>query len=64
MATTEEMIEHMLALLPEDDDDPEWERLSEWEQGALPSFREQFEERGTLSEKQYEILTRMYDKLK
>ena len=34
--------------------------LTKWEENFLESIAEQFETRGTLSDKQYEILDRIY----
>jgi hypothetical protein len=34
--------------------------LSKWEDNFLDSIREQFEERGSLSDRQFEILERIY----
>lgn len=51
-----------LAGLP-DPDDGEMERLSEWEQRFLSSARSQFKQKGTLSEKQFQVLERMWDKM-
>lgn len=34
--------------------------LSQWEEGFVVSVGNQFEERGTLSDKQFEILERIY----
>lgn len=39
------------------------ERLSEWERSFVESVAEQFERRGTLSEKQEDILEQIYLKL-
>lgn len=58
---TKDHIRHMLAMLPVDGD-TEFDDLSEFEQEFLPSVRDQFGRKGTLSEKQYEILERIYDK--
>lgn len=55
---------HMLALLPEDGDDPERDRLTDWENNFLDSVRSQFENKGRLSDRQYIVLERIYDKLR
>ena len=47
-----------------DEDDYEFEKLSEWEQSFLTSVRDQFERKGTVSEKQYQVLERIWDKHK
>ncbi len=52
----------MLKSLP-DEDDWEWERLSEFEQTFLPSARQQFSRKGALSEKPYQILERIWEKV-
>lgn len=39
------------------------ERLTEWEKQFVDSVSEQLEQRGTLSEKQQEIVERVYVKL-
>jgi hypothetical protein len=49
-------IEHMLTSCDQDSD-----RLSKWEQDFIESLAEQWEERGTLSERQREILERIYE---
>ena len=49
-----------LALLP-DPGDGEWEDLNEWEQKFLGSVRRQFSEKGSITEKQFEVLTRLYE---
>lgn len=60
---TKDHIRHMLALLP-DEDEGDFERLGKWEQGFLTSIREQLERRGSLSEKQYEKLCQVYERMK
>lgn len=60
---TADHIRHMLALLP-DEDEREFERLGEWEQGFLTSIREQFARRNGLSEKQHEKLCQVYERLR
>lgn len=61
---------HMLALLPSRPDDPEWDLASEWEQehfldGENPnSFRSKFEKTVRVSEKEFWVLERIYDKLR
>ena len=37
--------------------------LSKWEQDFIESITEQFEERGTLSDRQVEKLNQIYDKI-
>lgn len=39
------------------------ERLSEWERNFVESVTEQFERRGSLSEKQEDVLEKIYCKL-
>lgn len=39
-----------------------WDFFSEWEQQFLSSVREQFEKKHTLSEKQYQVLERLWNK--
>ena len=51
----------ILSTLPAEDD-WEWERLSEFEQTFLPSVRQQFALKGVLSEKQYQVLERLWEK--
>ena len=60
---TKAQIRHYLVALPEDENDPEWRRLHEWEREFLPSVREQFEAHGTLSDKQVEKLEQVYRRL-
>lgn len=60
---------HMLALLPTDDTDPEWERLDEKEQRFLDinrpgSFSDNFERYGHVTEKQFQWLESIYLRLK
>lgn len=50
-----EIIQHMLTAL----ETPSQE-LTKWEENFLGSIAEQFEKRGTLSDKQFEILDRIY----
>jgi hypothetical protein len=38
------------------------ERMTEWERNFLESITEQFEQRGSLSEKQIEVVERIYCK--
>lgn len=38
-------------------------RLNDWEKNFVESLQEQFEERGTLSDRQLEILERIYGKV-
>ena len=40
-----------------------WQRLTEWEQGFVESVADQFNRRGTISEKQEDVLERIYVKL-
>jgi hypothetical protein len=49
------VIEQMLADLETPSKD-----LTKWEEDFLESIADQFQERGTLSERQYEILSRIY----
>ena len=60
---TIQRITHILAMLPEEDD-LEFDRLSEWEQKFTVSVRDQFSRRGTLTVKQFLRLEEVYDKLK
>lgn len=50
---------HMLAMLPVPDE-REWNRLNEFEQEFVPSVRQQLESKGVLSERQVEVLERIY----
>jgi len=52
---TKELIEHMLTSL-----ETPHKELTKWEEDFLGSIGEQFKSRGTLSEKQTEILERIY----
>lgn len=61
---TKREVKHMLALLPEEGDDPERDRLNDWENNFLDSVREQFEKKRLLSERQFLVLCRLYDRLK
>jgi hypothetical protein len=54
---------HYLAMLPADGE-REWSELSEWEQAFLASVRGQFAVKSAVSEKQFEILERLYVKLR
>lgn len=49
------LTEHMLECL----ETPNKE-LTKWEEGFIDSIREQFAERGDLSDRQFEILDRIY----
>lgn len=49
-----EVIQSWLDAINEDSD------LTKWEQGFIESITQQFEERGTLSDRQEEILERIY----
>jgi hypothetical protein len=60
--TTNRRAKWMLSACPEEDDRM-WDSLSEFEQQFLPSVREQFARKGSLSEKQYQILERIYAKV-
>jgi hypothetical protein len=51
----------MLEILPAEGE-MGWEKLTEWEQTFLDSVREQFEDEKILSEKQLEVLERIWDK--
>lgn len=60
---------HMLALLPADDTDPEWERLTDKEQMFLDdnnygSFRYKFGLNEKVTEKQFQWLEAIYLRLK
>ena len=39
------------------------DKLSEWEQNFIQSIREQFDRRGSISEKQDEILNKIWEKV-
>jgi hypothetical protein len=60
--TTKRRARLMLTACP-DENDPMWASLSEFEQQFLPSVREQFARKGSMSEKQYQILERIYAKV-
>lgn len=51
-----ELIKHMLHEL----DNNLVKELTEWEDNFVSSIRQQFESRGDLSQKQFEILERIY----
>ena len=51
------MLYHLERYASEDDCD-----LTQWESSFIESIKEQFEEKGDLSNKQCEILERFYDK--
>lgn len=52
------LIKHMLTSL--EDTSQLVEDLSEWEDNFVSSVRQQFENKGDLSDKQFEILERIY----
>ena len=52
----------ILDALPEADG-LEWNLLTEWEQSFLESVRQQFARKGEVSEKQYEVLERIWKKV-
>ena len=58
---TNDQIRHMLALLP-GALERAFDELNAFEQGFLPSVRDQFARKGTLSPKQYETLERIYNR--
>lgn len=58
---TNDRISMMLKVLPKEDE-LAWGKLSEWEQGFLPSVRRQFARKGTLTEPQYQSLEQVYKK--
>ena len=58
---TNDRIHMMLKVLP-DDSDLAWKTLSDFERGFLLSVREFFKRKGSLSEKQYQVLENMYEK--
>lgn len=64
LCETARQAKHMLVLLPEGNDSPERDRLSDWENGFLDSVREQFLRKGTVSEKQFVVLEKIYIKLR
>lgn len=53
----------MLKAIP-GEGDRTFENMSEWEQEFSMSVRTQFARKGTLTEKQYQCLVRIYDKWK
>lgn len=55
--------EKMLAELPEEEGDPQWDDLIEWEQDFLPSVRRYLKRNGSITTKQFESLTRIYERL-
>ena len=55
--------EKMLAELPEEEGDPQWDDLIEWEQDFLPSVRRYLKRNGIITPKQFESLTRIYERL-
>lgn len=57
-----ERIVMILDFLPSEEDD-EWERLSEWEQGFLPSVRRYFDRNGDITSSQEEYLEEIWKKL-
>jgi hypothetical protein len=59
---TKKEIQWMLHAIPTEEERG-WVALSEWEQGFVTSVREQFERRAQLSEKQLEVLRRVYKKV-
>lgn len=56
---THDRIRHILALLP-GEDEFEFAAFTDFEQQFLPSVRRQFAAKGELSERQMEILERIY----
>ncbi len=61
---TKGRISMVLLVLPEEEEERAWNRLSAFEQSFLPSVREQFIQKETLSEKQYQVLEQIYDRHK
>jgi len=57
--TTARRVKHMLAMCP-DERDHAWEGLSAFEQEFLASVRRQVAHGRTLSEKQFQVLERIY----
>jgi hypothetical protein len=55
MPSQSENIEHMLRAL-----ETPHKTLTKWEENFIESLNEQYQSRGTLSERQYEILERIY----
>jgi len=53
--------EEMLSELPTDER-ADWDRLSLWEKGFIRSIREQYEERGTLSDLQAEKVEQVWER--
>ena len=60
---TKSAIRYILAMLPEEES-AESDALTIWEWDFLASVRDQFERKGKLTEKQYQILERIYIKLR
>lgn len=58
---TRDRIKHILTLLP-DEDEYEFAAFTDFEQQFVPSVKRQFETRGTLSERQVEILEQIYER--
>ena len=52
---TAEIISHFLHEL-----ETPYKPLTQWEEGFIESVTEQFQERGTLSDRQFEILEKIY----
>lgn len=55
------LVKHWLTMLPLDDGD-DWHTLTEWEQEFVRSVRQQYARKGSVSEKQYAIIERIYAK--
>ncbi len=54
---------HLMLTACPDEDDYNWEALTEWERDFLPSVRKQVARRGTLTDNQLEALERIYKKV-
>lgn len=59
---TNDRISMILNALPKEDD-WEFQRLSKWEQGFLPSVRQYFTKKKTLTDNQYQNLERIWTKM-
>jgi len=58
---TKDRTRHMLVMLP-DEGTREFGSLNEFEQKFLPSVRKQFRQKGAVSERQYEVLEKIYER--
>lgn len=63
IAERKKLAQHWLALIPQPEDpDLRWGELSGWEQQFITSVRQQFAQRGDVSEKQFTVIERVYKK--